>query len=350
MQCTGLWVKVPSVRRGAACTSAYVRVLLCSPSPGPGRCCWCGCGAVEQPSLWQFQAEDSINSLPLSRSISSFLVSEGFLLQKSRAQLCVSIQPFIFHAVEDYEYQKKDLSQFASQVLASETMTIKRNAISKMGVSHQCYFKTKTNLLNYIQEQCTSQMLLVGDFPGNVNKLTFSTSPNSFSVFIVTAMVNDVEKVWIKACNFTGFSHVLDLCDSHIPLCSQTLFVQDQRSVQQQEALTGCPGLQYAGPFCRTMRKVRESFLALFSSSPGSPLETLCHQNNRVTQAIPDWCRSLTHGLTSCQKALLFRVDAPGWIWLIGFVLPVWYFADFSAGDQSPARFSVMIWSRQKSF
>lgn len=41
------------------------------------------------------------------------------------------------------------------------------------------------------------------------------------------------------------------------------------------------------GPFCGTMRKVSESVLALFTSSLGSSLETLCHQNNRVTQAVP---------------------------------------------------------------
>lgn len=103
MKHIGLWISVPSVLHGAVCTSAYVRVLLSSPSRVPERCSWCGCGAVEQGSLWQFQVEDSINSLPLSQSISSFLVSEGFLLQKKGAKLCISIYPFIFHAVEDYK-------------------------------------------------------------------------------------------------------------------------------------------------------------------------------------------------------------------------------------------------------
>lgn len=88
---------------GAACTSAYVLVLLRSPSQVPERCSWGGCGAVEQGSQWQFQVEKSINSLPLSQSISSFLVSEAFLLQKKGAKLCISIYPFIFHAVEDYK-------------------------------------------------------------------------------------------------------------------------------------------------------------------------------------------------------------------------------------------------------
>lgn len=87
----------------AVCSSAYVIVLLSSPSRVPERCSWCGCGAVEQRSQWQFQVEESINSLPLSQSISSFLVSEGFLLQKKRVKLCISIYPFIFHAVEDYK-------------------------------------------------------------------------------------------------------------------------------------------------------------------------------------------------------------------------------------------------------
>lgn len=88
---------------GAVCTSAYVIVLLSSPSQVPERCSWCGYGAVEQGSQWQFQVEESINSLPLSQSISSFLVSEGFLLQKKGVKLCISIYPFIFHAVEDYK-------------------------------------------------------------------------------------------------------------------------------------------------------------------------------------------------------------------------------------------------------
>ncbi len=88
---------------GAVCTSAYVIVLLSSPSQVPERCSWCGCGAVEQGSQWQFQVEESINSLPLSQSISSFLVSEGFLFQKKGVKLCISIYPFIFHAVEDYK-------------------------------------------------------------------------------------------------------------------------------------------------------------------------------------------------------------------------------------------------------
>lgn len=87
---------------GAACSSTCVVVLSC-PSQGPERCSWCGCGAVEQGSQWQFQVEESINSLPLSQSISSFLVSEGFLLQQRRVKLCISIYPFIFHAVEDYK-------------------------------------------------------------------------------------------------------------------------------------------------------------------------------------------------------------------------------------------------------
>ena len=88
---------------GAVCTSAYVMVPLSSPSQVPERCSWCGCRAVEQGSQWQFQVEESINSLPLSQSISSFLVSEGFLLQKNGVKLCISIYPFIFHAVEDYK-------------------------------------------------------------------------------------------------------------------------------------------------------------------------------------------------------------------------------------------------------
>lgn len=87
----------------AVCTSAYVIVLLSSPSLVPERCSWCGWGAIEQGSQWQFQVEESINSLPLSQSISSFLVSEGFLLQKKGEKLCISIYRFIFHAVEDYK-------------------------------------------------------------------------------------------------------------------------------------------------------------------------------------------------------------------------------------------------------
>lgn len=79
MQRAGLWVQVPC----AACTSAYVKVLLCRPR----KVLPVWTGAVEQPWLWQFQAEDSINSLPLSRSISSFLVSEGFLLQKKQGKV-----------------------------------------------------------------------------------------------------------------------------------------------------------------------------------------------------------------------------------------------------------------------
>lgn len=88
---------------GAVCTSAYVRVLLGSPSQVPGRCSWCGCWALEQGSQWQFQVEESINSLPLSQSISSFQISEGFLLHKKEVKLCISIYPFIFHPVEDYK-------------------------------------------------------------------------------------------------------------------------------------------------------------------------------------------------------------------------------------------------------
>lgn len=91
MKPIGLWISTASVRRGAVCTSAYVKVLLSSPSQVPQRCSWCGCRAVVQGSQWQFQVEDSINSLPLSQSISSFSVSEGFLLQKRGAKLCISI-------------------------------------------------------------------------------------------------------------------------------------------------------------------------------------------------------------------------------------------------------------------
>lgn len=103
MKHIGLRVKRAFCTGGAVCTSAYVIVLLSSPSQVPERCSWCGCGAVEQGSQWQFQVEESINSLPLSQSISSFLVSEGFLLQKKGLKLCISIYPFIFHAVEDYK-------------------------------------------------------------------------------------------------------------------------------------------------------------------------------------------------------------------------------------------------------
>lgn len=102
MKHTGLWISAAVCTVAAVCTAAYVIVLFSSPLQVPGRCSWCGCRAVEQGSQWQFQVEESINSLPLSQSISSFLVSVGFLLKKG-VKLCISIYPFIFHVVEDYK-------------------------------------------------------------------------------------------------------------------------------------------------------------------------------------------------------------------------------------------------------
>lgn len=58
MQRPALWVKLPSVARGAARRGVHLSIWESSslqPPPGPERCCWCGCGAVEQPSCDSFR-------------------------------------------------------------------------------------------------------------------------------------------------------------------------------------------------------------------------------------------------------------------------------------------------------
>lgn len=137
MQRPGLWVKLPSV--------PCVHLSICDASslqlpPGPERCCWCGRGAVEQPWRWQFQAEDSINSLPLSRSISSFLVSEGFLLPKKQGKV---IQPCIFHDVEDYKDEDLWLLVCVSGFGFRNYDNIK-NRVDKMGPSRRCHNTSQT--------------------------------------------------------------------------------------------------------------------------------------------------------------------------------------------------------------
>lgn len=71
-------IRVSSQQHGAV----SFWVLLSCPSQAPGRCCWCGYWAVEQRSRWQFQVADSINSLRLSRSFSSFSGSEASRFRK----------------------------------------------------------------------------------------------------------------------------------------------------------------------------------------------------------------------------------------------------------------------------
>lgn len=83
------------------------------------------------------------------------------------------------------------------------------------------------------------------------------------------------------------FPRVGNLCDSHFSPSSETLFVQDQRSVRQQEALTGRLATVRRALLSHHEKGERELSRALFSPPLRSPLETLRHHNNRVTRALP---------------------------------------------------------------
>lgn len=123
----------------------------------------------------------------------------------------------------------------------------------------------------------------------------------------------------IKVLILLPSSRMWPLCDADISLCPEagarrlsSLFVQDQRSVQQQEALTGCFGRCWAPSIGPRGRWESESFPAYYfphHSVREARLwrlwACLCGQNKRVTQGGKqqslEWYFTLTRSLTCCQ-------------------------------------------------
>lgn len=92
-----------------------------------------------------------------------------------------------------------------------------------------------------------------------------------------------------------------------------SLFVQDQRSVQQQAAQTGCSGICWAHLLDHGEgERLRAFWLTIFphhavrEARLRRPAASLCGQNNRVTrggkQQSPDGYFRPTQSLTSCQS------------------------------------------------
>lgn len=175
------------------------------------------------------------------------------------------------------------------------------------------------------------QTLLARDFTDNGNKAL------SFSIDNVIAIANEAIKMAIKVLILLPSSRIWPFVVPiflHAPrqVLWDSLFVQDQRSVQQQAALTGCFGICWAFLLDHGEGERARGFCFLHRSVRGAHLwghwGSLCGQNKRVTQGekqqSTEWYFTLTHSLTYCQilHLLLFCCSLlADFDWLVLFCL-----------------------------